>query len=170
MLITKHTEIIIYNIPEAIWDYASDPVNWSASNPEEHFGLNIDSEDNRPKTGATFHQKETVAGLFADLRGHFLYVEKPRITVWRGITTYKVLGGLIRPGIPEGGVIKIENLNGSCRVSHDVYMDFPDTLFGKIMLLYFKKFLGGEKAVYDHTYRELVFFKKHLDLDLAGVV
>ncbi|MCG2735144.1 MAG: hypothetical protein Q8M95_05305 [Candidatus Methanoperedens sp.] len=75
--------------------------------------MNIDTEDNRPKTGATFHQKETVAGLFADLRGHFLYVEKPRITVWRGIATYKVL--------------------------------------------------GGEKAVYDHTYKELVFFKKHLD-------
>ena len=162
MLIAQNTHIMIKNTPEAIWDYASDPANWSASNPEEHFGLTIYSEDNRPRTGARFHQKETVAGQYADLRGHFLYVVPQKIAVWRGVATYRILG-LIKIRIPEGGVMQLEETRDGTKVSHDVYMDFPDTLFGRFLIWYFKRVLQGEKAVYDHTYKELVFFKKHLE-------
>jgi hypothetical protein len=90
MLITQDACIDMKNTPEAIWNYTGDPVNWSASNPEEHFGLEIDSKDRRPRTGARFHQKETVAGWYADLRGHFLYVVPGKVVVWRGIATYKI--------------------------------------------------------------------------------
>ncbi len=162
MLITQNTNIMINSSPEAIWDYASDPANWSASNPEEHFGLTIYSEDNKPRTGAQFHQKETVAGWYADLRGHFPYVAPGKIAFWRGVATYKILG-LIKIRIPEGGVVQLEQTKDVTKLSHNVYMDFPDTIFGRVFIWYFKRVLNGEKAVYDHTYKELVFFKKHLE-------
>jgi hypothetical protein len=162
MLITRDTSILIKNNPEAIWDYTSDPVNWSASNPEEHFGLEIDSVDHRPRTEARFHQKETVAGWYADLRGHFPYVGPGEIAFWRGVATYKILG-LIRIRIPEGGVVHLEETDDGTKVSHNVYMDFPDTLFGRILIWFFKKVFHGEEAVYDHTFKELLFFKKHLE-------
>jgi hypothetical protein len=162
MLIAQDTSIIIKNTPEAIWDYASDPTNWSASNPEEHFGLEIDSEDQRPRTGARFHQKETVAGWYADLRGHFPYVAPGKIAFWRGVATYKILG-LMKIRIPEGGIVQLEQTRDGTKLSHNVYMDFPDTLFGRIIAWYFKKVFHGEEAVYDHTFKELLFFKKHLE-------
>ncbi len=162
MLITQNTHIMIKNTPEAIWDYVSDPANWSASNPEEHFGLTIYSQDHRPRTGAQFHQKETVAGWYADLRGHFPYVSPGKIAFWRGVATYKILG-FIKIGIPEGGVVQLQQFGDGTELTHDVYMDFPDTLFGKFLVWYFKRVLQGEKAVYDHTFKELLYFKKHLE-------
>jgi hypothetical protein len=162
MLVTAEAAIVIKNSPEAIWDYATDPANWSASNPEEHFGLEIVSEDHKPRTDATFHQKESVAGVYADLRGHFPHVVRPKIAIWRGVATYKVLGGLVRPRIPEGGVVELQKTEEGVKLSHNVYMDFPDTLFGRLLRWFFQR-RNGQQAVYDHTYKELVFFKKQLD-------
>ncbi|MCK9590639.1 MAG: SRPBCC family protein [Methanoregula sp.] len=39
MFLTAEASIFINSNPDAVWDYASDPKNWTASNPEEHFGL-----------------------------------------------------------------------------------------------------------------------------------
>ncbi len=36
---TQKSEIVIDADPHEIWEYASDLVNWTASNPKEHFGL-----------------------------------------------------------------------------------------------------------------------------------
>jgi hypothetical protein len=163
MYITAGTEIIINNTPEAIWDYASNPDNWTASNPDEHFGLTYNSKDNRPATGVEFLQQESVAGVYADLRGRFLYVDKPRIAVWTGTAVYRILAGLVRIRIPEGGVVKAERSPTGTRLSHDVYMDFPNSLWGKMLVWIFRNILKGPQAVYDHAYKELLFFKKQLD-------
>lgn len=163
MLLTKHTKITIDSSPEEIWDYAHSPDNWTASNPEEHLGLEFFNKENRPDTGTRFRQQETVAGFYADLRGHILYVEKPKVLVWRGVATYKILGGLLRPRIPEGGVVKLEKARGGYTISHDVYMDFPDTISGKILYWFFTKIYKGEEAVYNHTFKELEFFKRQLE-------
>jgi len=69
------SEVIIKNTPETIWDYVYNPENWTASNADEHLGLAFFNRENRPATGTAFHQKEKVAGVFADLRGHILYVD-----------------------------------------------------------------------------------------------
>ncbi len=164
MFITAETSITISNTPDASWDFASDPSNWTASNPEEHFGLTYyNSKDNRPSTGVEFHQRESVAGVYADLRGRFLYVEKPRIAVWAGTAVYRILGGLIRVRIPEGGVVMAERLPAGTRLSHDVYMDFPNSVWGKILTWIFRNILKGPQAVYTHTYKELMFFKEQLE-------
>ncbi len=164
MFITTETNIIINNTPEAIWDYASDPSNWTSSNPEEHFGLvYYNSKDNRPATGVEFHQRESVAGIYADLRGRFLNVERPRIAVWSGTAVYRMLGGLIRVRIPEGGVVRAEPAAKGTHLSHDVYMDFPNSAWGRMLAWIFKDILQGPKAVYNHTYKELLFFKEHLE-------
>lgn len=163
MLITKNAEIHIDSTPTEIWKYAHDPANWTASNPKEHLGLRFLNKKNRPEEGVAFHQKETVAGLYADLRGHILYVDYPNVLVWRGVARYKLFLGIIRVRIPEGGVLRIKVESDGSLVSHKVYMDFPDTLFGKLLYWLFTTILEGEKAVFDHTYRELEFFKKQLE-------
>ncbi len=163
MFITAETGIVINNTPEAIWDYASDPTNWTASNPDEHFGLTYNSKDNRPATGVEFLQQESVAGVYADLRERFLYVDKPRIAVWTGTAVYRILAGLVRIRIPEGGVVKAERSPAGTRLSHDVYMDFPNSLWGKMLVWVFKNFLKGPQAVYNHTYKELLYFKEQLE-------
>jgi len=58
MFVTAETEILTSVEPEVIWNYASDPDNWTASNPEEHLGLVFFNSSNRPKQGVTFHQKD----------------------------------------------------------------------------------------------------------------
>jgi hypothetical protein len=160
MLLKQHTEIIINATPEGIWEFAYNPENWTMSNPEEHRGLVFFNKMNRPETGIEFHQKELVAGFYADLKGQILYAERPPVCVWSGTAIYRVLGGLLKPRIPEGGVVQVKRVDKGCKVAHDVYMDFPDSIFGKMLLWVFKKFFNGEKAVYDHTYRELVYFKE----------
>jgi hypothetical protein len=128
MYVTAETAIVINGTPEAVWEYASDPSNWTASNPKEHFGLEyFDSKDNRPATGVEFYQRESVAGVYADLRGRFLHVDRPRIAVWAGTAVYRIFGGLIHIRIPEGGVVRAEQTQGGTRLSHDVYMDFPNS-------------------------------------------
>lgn len=110
MLIRKDTSIVIASTPEAIWEYAYDPDNWTASNPEDHRGLTFFNASNRTETGVAFHQKEYVARFYADLRGQILWAERPRV--------------------------------------------------------------GGEQAVYDHTYRELIYFRKRLErhgVNVTGV-
>jgi hypothetical protein len=164
MFITAETEIIINSTPEAVWDYASDPANWTASNPEEHFGLTYhNSKDNRPATGVEFHQRESVAGVYADLRGRFLYAERPRVAVWAGTAVYRLFGGFVRIRIPEGGVVRAKKTTEGVRLSHDVYMDFPNSAWGKLLAWMFRNVLKGPQAVYNHTYKELMFFKEQLE-------
>jgi hypothetical protein len=162
--ITADTEITIRSTAQAAWDYASDPENWTASNPEEHRGLQYDSADNRPATGVTFHQEESVAGIYADLYGRFPYVDRPHIALWTGIATYSLLGGLLKVRVPEGGVLSLEETESGVHMSHDVYMQFPGSLWGRIWLWFFRRRNAAE-AVYDHTYKELVFFRGQLEAD-----
>jgi hypothetical protein len=160
MLVPIDTTIVSKSTPDKIWDYAYDPVNWTASNAEEHYGLKFDSSDNRPHTGTTFQQKESVAGIKAELRGHLPFVDRPKMAFWRGIATYRILLFTVR--IPEGGVLTLEETEGGTRLSHNVWMDFPDTIIGRTALWYFKRH-NLEKAIYDHTFRELEFFKHQLE-------
>jgi hypothetical protein len=131
MLIKEHTQIAIRSEPDAIWEYAYNPENWTASNPQEHRGLRFFNSSNRPETGVEFHQKELIAGFFADLRGQILWAERPHVCVWTGVATYKILGGLLRPKIPEGGVVRIEKSGDGAVLSHDVFMDFPASPMGQ---------------------------------------
>jgi hypothetical protein len=71
MFITAETNISINNTPEAIWDYASDPSNWTASNPHKHIDFTCNSAYSRPAMDVEFLQQESVAGVYADLRGSF---------------------------------------------------------------------------------------------------
>lgn len=89
--LTRRYEILIDKkvTPEQIWEYAYNPKTWTQSNPDEHLGLVFYNNQNRPETGVAFYQKETVSGVYADLRGHILYAEKPNVCVfgqvWRSI-------------------------------------------------------------------------------------
>lgn len=135
-----------------------------ASNPEEHYGTEFYSPDGKARTGVRYSQRESVAGIRADMRGHFLYVEKPKKLAWTGVATYILLGGLLRIRIPQSGLGQWEKLE-DCRVkmSHDMYIDFPESLVGRIALWYFKKFRDGENALYEHGQKELAYFKSQIE-------
>lgn len=162
MLLKQHTETTIHNASaSSIWGFAYDPVNWTASNPQEHRGLVFHTTENRPATGVTFEQKEYVAGIYAVLRGQVLYAKRPNVCVWTGVAAYKLFGFTIH--IPEGGTAQLTETKDGIVMSHDVFMDFPDSPFGKFASWYFKTIRKGEQAVFDHTQRELDYFKNQLE-------
>jgi uncharacterized protein YndB with AHSA1/START domain len=163
MYVTDKAEIVIDASPEEIWEYVTDPVHWTASNPEEHYGLEYDTPDNRPREGATFHQAEEVAGMYADLHGRFQYIDHPHVAVWTGTAYYPVLRGLVTVRIPEGGTIRLEETEDGTRMSHAVWMDFPNNRRGRLLKRLFTTVLDGKAKLYDHTNKELVFFKERIE-------
>ena len=170
MLLTQRVSAVIYDTsPERIWDFASDPKNWTASNPVEHRGLELFSKSGLPETGAMFHQQEYVAGVFADLEGHFLYVERPRVCVWTGIAKYRFLGGLLKIRIAEGGTATLTKLGDGWELAHEVFMDYSDSLFGKLLYWGFVHLLDGQRAVFEHANREVVYFKTYLEAASGSV-
>ena len=163
MYITDTSEIVIDAAPEEIWDFVTDPAVWTASNPEEHHGLEYDTPDDRPREGATFHQREEVAGMYADLYGRFPYVEYPHVAVWTGTAYYPLLGGLIRLRIPEGGTVRLEETDDGTRMSHAVWMDFPNSLRGRLARWAFEGPLEGRAKLERHVRVELEYFKERLE-------
>jgi hypothetical protein len=163
MFLTVDTSITIRAAPEAIWDYACDPKNWTASNPTEHFGLRFDSPDNLPHAGVTFTQEESVAGIRAVLRGRFHYMDRPHLAFWTGIAVYRRFGGLLTVRLSEGGVLSLVEAEDGVQLSHNVYINFPDSTWGKFCSWFFRNYLNGRQAVYDHTFRELRYFKEQLE-------
>ena len=161
--LTRRYEILIDKkvTPEQIWEYAYNPETWTESNPDEHLGLIFYNKQNRPETGVAFYQKETVSGVYADLRGHILYAEKPRICVWTGLAEYRLFG-IIPLSVPENGVIRIEKASGGSLLSHTVYIRMPDTIIGK---LFFKlsEVFSNKTGFVPHTYKELEYFKSKLE-------
>ncbi len=163
MFVTVDTSITIRATSEAVRDYACRPENWTASNSTEHFGLRFDSPDNLPHVGVTFTQRESVAGIFAVLRGRFHYMDRPRLAFWTGTVAYRLLGGLLSVRLPEGGVLAMTDGAESVQLSHNVWIDFPDTRWGRLCHRVFEKAWDGRQVVHDHTYRELCYFKAQLE-------
>lgn len=161
--LTRRYEILIDKsvAPEEIWDFAYNPKTWTASNPNEHLGLVFYNKQNRPKTGVAFYQRETVSGVYTDLKGHILYAERPHVCVWTGLARYKIFGflGLI---VPENGTIRIESTAEGAIMSHTVYLRIPDTIIGKLFLQ-ISQLYSSKKGFVPHTYKELQFFKKNLE-------
>jgi hypothetical protein len=81
VFVTDESSITIQASPGAIWEYAHKPENWTASNPSEHFGLHYNSRDNLPRQRVDFVQKESVAGMYAELHGRFHYIDMPRLAL-----------------------------------------------------------------------------------------
>jgi len=168
MYVTDNAEIAIDASPEEISEYVTDPVHWTASNPEEHYGLEYDTPDNRPREGATFHQAEEVAGMYADLHGRFSYIDSPNVAVWMGTAYYPLVRGLLTVRIPEGGTIRLEETEDGTRMSHAVWMDFPNNRRGRALKWVCTTVLDGTAKLYEHTNRELLFFKERLESAASG--
>ena len=163
MLITQRAEIFIDAEPSRVWDVLNDADLWMASNPEEHFGTRFFTPDRRARSGASFEQRESVAGVRADMKGHFLHVERPNHVSWTGVAEYRLLGGLIKYRIPQSGIVKLERRPEGLLASHDMFIDFPDTWIGKAVAWYFRNVRDGERLLREHGQKELVYFKKHVE-------
>lgn len=160
--LTKRYEVVVKVEPEKIWEYAYNPETWTASNPDEHLGLTFYNDINRPETGVAFYQKEKVSGVYADLHGHILYAERPKVCVWTGLAEYRLFG-LLGLNVPESGVVMVESTSEGSLVSHTVYLRIPETILGK---LFFKisELYANKKGYVPHTFKELEYFKKQLEV------
>lgn len=168
MLITRRAEILIKaDDPERVWDFVNDPGQWLASNPEEHFGTEFFTPDKKVAMGGRFYQRESVSGVRADMRGHFLHVDRPNSVSWAGVAEYRLLGGILRLRVPQSGVVRLERREDGMLMSHDMFVDFPETFLGKLAAWYFKR-IGGEDRLYEHGQKELVYFKTQIE-SLGGV-
>ncbi len=54
-------------------------------------------------------------------------------------------------------------LKAAYSVSHNVYIDFPQSVWGRVCQWYFETQLNRRQALCDHTFRELRYFKDHLE-------
>lgn len=160
--ITARYELIIKNNPEAIWEYAYNPASWTASNVGEHLGLVFYNEIDRPETGIAFYQKERVAGVYSDLRGHILWAKKPEVCIWTGVGRYKLFG-FIPLNMPLSGVLELNPAQDGTIISHTLYGRYPDTLFGRLFFAIAKRYSEKEGYV-PHAYKELLYFKERLDV------
>jgi hypothetical protein len=101
--------------------------------------------------------------MYADLHGRFQYIDHPHVAVWTGTAYYPVLRGLVTVRIPEGGTIRLEETEDGTRMSHAVWMDFPNNRRGRLLKRLFTTVLDGKAKLYDHTNKELVFFKERIE-------
>lgn len=101
MLITAKTEIVIRNTPEMIWNYATNPANWTASNWEEHFGLKFFTEDNLPR-GLSFTNEKVWRA----------YLMIFAATSWSSIDRASSSGSASRPTSFSMGSSSTESLRG----------------------------------------------------------
>jgi hypothetical protein len=159
MLVKERAEIAMVGDPERIWDVLNDPAVWMASNPEEHFGTEFLTPYRKAQTGALFRQRESVAGFRADMKGHFLVVDRPRSVSWTGIAHYRLLGGLITYRVPQSGIVRLERGKGGLVASHEMFIDFPDSWFGKLVGWYFTSVRDGAQRLREHGQKELAYFK-----------
>ena len=163
MLVTRRAEILIKADPEQIWDFINDPAQWMASNPEEHYGTEFFTPDQKVVTGGRFYQRESVAGVRADMKGHFLHVDRPNSVSWTGVAAYRLLAGLFRFRVPQSGIFKLETRADGMMMSHDMFIDIPDTWVGKLVAQYLTKSRNVEKRLYEHGQKELVYFKTQIE-------
>jgi hypothetical protein len=163
VLVNRRAEILIKANPEQIWDFANDSEHWRASNPDEHYGTEFFTPDKKVMTGGRFHQRESVAGVRADMKGHFLHVDRPNNVSWTAVAEYRLLRGLIRFRVPQSGILKLEPGEDGVTVSHDMFVDIPDTWRGKLVARYLKKSRKLEKRIYEHGQKELVYLKNEVE-------
>lgn len=154
-------EVVINNTPEAIWEYAYNPKTWTESNRDEHLGLVFYNRADRPETGTAFYQKETVAGVYSDLRGHILWAERPKLCIWTGVGKYRLFG-FIPFEMSVNGVLELKPTKEGTRMSHTLYGRYPDNILGSIYYSIAKKY-SEKPGFIPHAMKELLYFKEKLD-------
>jgi hypothetical protein len=97
------------------------------------------------------------------MRGHFLHVDRPQNVSWTGVAEYRLLAGFVRFRVPQSGIVTLERREDGVMMSHDMFIDFPDSWFGKLVAWYFKKLRDGERRLYEHGQKELVYFKTEIE-------
>lgn len=159
------TQSVTIDVPaEDIWSMASDlENNWEPSNPE-HDGTWVIGEPKQPVyDGMRFFQREQVGGVTGELDGVVYDVETNRRFSWRADTIYTLWG--LRVQIEEGGTFRIEptTQDDGMLVSHRVYGEFPDTIFGRALGWNLVNVFDMDVAAARHTRVELEYFKAKLE-------
>lgn len=97
------------------------------------------------------------------MKGHFLYVDRPRNVSWTGVAEYRLLAGLLRVRVPQSGIVKLEARDDGVMMSPEMFIDFPDTWLGKLIARYLTESRNVERRLYEHGQKELVYFKAQIE-------
>lgn len=57
----------------------------------------------------------------------------------------------------------LDKTDSETKASRNVYIDFPNSIWGRVLRWFFLNMLNDQREVYDHTYRELVYFNDKLE-------
>lgn len=151
--------------PETIWAQIQDFEGfWERSNPEVHAGTRVLSNPKQPlRNGLRFYQKEQVGGVTGELDAEVYDVEPNRRFRWRTKADYRLLG--LRITIPEGGTFRVEpdSKGERVRVSHRVYGEFPDTVWGRSLGWILVSVFDADLDAAQHTRVELMYLKETLE-------
>ncbi len=147
---------------EQVWNFVTQEDNWTAIGGGENFGLTLMNKSKRVETGTKFVQKEMVGSSFSVVHGTFIYTERPKVAVWRGYATYKLFD-IITITLQEGGTYSIEKTKTGSTFSHTIYVDFPDTIFGKLLRWYMCDIMRLDIALKNHNILEMETLKEKLN-------
>jgi hypothetical protein len=157
---------VVIDAPRAeIWRLASDFEGAFEESNLEHDGTTVLSSPKAPlRDGLRFRQREYVGGLRGVLKAELFDVYPEKRFVWCAEADY-TLWGLPLVTIMEGGVFRIEDTREGegFRVSHYVWGDFPDTLYGDVLSWVSIALLDMEADVERHTVAELEYFEEQLE-------
>lgn len=156
-------ETIINNEASIIWDYATLPENWKKEMPNDHFALVY--ENGSPETGRKLHVEESIGGLRTDIDALFLYVRRPKVLVWTGNASIRLLGGVIKPKFHVSQTVTFNENESGVIVRNTLYIYFPESYLGRIMQWIFLEVIHGERIYRTHLERETLYVKEKLDLN-----
>ncbi len=165
--ITQNVRVKINRSAEDVWNYVSNSKRWTAST-KENKGLKIKNKQEAIVQGAKFKQQENVGRVSTSVDGKFMSVVKPKLVAWKGMATYELFNGIIRIKLPEGGIFLLENEDNGTAFSHTVYVDFEDSLKGKLLYWYFKNVVKLDKALHRHNFQEFSYFQKKLGNSISA--
>lgn len=65
--------------------------------------------------------------------------------------------------MPQSGIVNLEARDDGVMMSHEMFIDFPDTWIGKLIARYLATSRNVEKRLYEHGQKELVYFKSQIE-------
>lgn len=152
--------IYIDAAPPRVWDTFSDVERWWPPSNPEHISIQVEARPIAEGTAVSFEEK--VAGIPGRARGYITELWPGERVTWAGTARYRykhLIPFTIREGVswtltPDG--------NGT-RLSARVWASFPDTLTGRLLEWYARRFVDVIRQDRTHARQELEWLKQHIE-------
>lgn len=147
--------------PKTTWGYLSDVEGWWVASNPEHESLEIVSGGPDVKEGTVLRICEKVAGIPAVAEGPVCEIVEGSSVTWKADAVYRLFG--MRFPVKEGVTWRITPKDEKCKLSANVWAEFPNSLFGQVSEWIFKHILNGVAQDYKHAICELRYIKQRVE-------